>query len=83
MRWEQTPVSVAAVMHAPASAELKHAVTTRLVLYRDLPYAYLEMTVHGKPADSWPEAGRICLPIRAASPQFHLGRPGSIIRRNP
>jgi hypothetical protein len=79
LRWEQTPASVAAVMHAPAVAELKHAVTTRLVLYRDLPYADLEVTVHDKPADSWPEAGWICLPVRAASPQFHLGRPGSII----
>jgi hypothetical protein len=57
LRWEQTPVSVAAVMHAPADAKLKHAVTTRLVLYRDLPYADLEVTVHDKPADSWPEAG--------------------------
>ncbi len=79
LRWEQTPVSVAAVMHAPAGAELKHAVTTRLVLYRDQPYADLEVTLHDKPADSWPEAGWICLPVRAASPQFHVGRPGSII----
>ena len=79
VHWEQTPVSVAAVMHAPASAELKHAVTTRLVLYRDLPYADLELTVHNKPADSWPEAGWICLPFKIASPQFRLGRPGSIV----
>ena len=79
VRWEQTSVSVAAVMHAPAAGELKHAVTTRLVLYRDLPYADLELTVHNKPADSWPEAGWICLPVRASTPQFHLGRPGSII----
>jgi alpha-mannosidase len=79
VRWEQTPISVAAVMHAPAGADLKHAVTTRLVLYRDLPYADLELTVHDKPADSWPEAGWICLPVRAKTPQFRLGRPGSII----
>jgi hypothetical protein len=79
LRWEETPVSVAAVMHAPAAGPLQHAVTTRLVLYRDLPYADLELTVHDKPADLWPEAGWICLPVRAATPQFHLGRPGSII----
>jgi alpha-mannosidase len=37
------------------------------------------LTVHDKPADSWPEAGWICLPFKVASPQFRLGRPGSII----
>jgi hypothetical protein len=79
LRWEQTPVSVAAVMHAPPGSQVQHAVTTRLVLYRDLPCADLELTIHDKPADPWPEAGWICVPIRTASPQFRLGRLGSII----
>jgi hypothetical protein len=76
---EQTPVSVTAVMEAPADDHLSHAVTTRVVLYRDQPYLDLEVTLAHKPADPWPEAGWICLPVKAASPQFRLGRPGSII----
>jgi hypothetical protein len=79
LRIEQTPVAVAAVMHAAANSELPHAVTTRAVLYRDQPYLDLEVTVHNKPADPWPEAGWLCLPVKAAAPQFRLGRPGSIV----
>jgi hypothetical protein len=78
-RVEQTPVAVTAVMDSPAGKNLSHAVTTRVVLYRDQPYLDLEVTLHDKPADPWPEAGWICLPVKAQSPQFRLGRPGSII----
>ncbi len=39
----------------------------------------LEVTVHDKPADPWPEAGWLCLPFKVESPQFRLGRLGSII----
>jgi hypothetical protein len=79
LRVEQTPVTVTAVMEATADAQLSHAVTTRVVLYRDQPYLDLEVTLAQKPADPWPEAGWICLPVKAPSPQFRLGRPGSII----
>jgi len=48
-------------------------------MYRDLPFVDLEIALHEKPADPWPEAGWICLPFNAQQPQFHLGRLGSII----
>ncbi len=79
LRFEQTPVSVAAVMEAPAGRGVPNAVTTRLVLYRDAPFADLEMTLHEKPFDSWPEAGWLCLPFRVSKPRFRLGRLGNII----
>lgn len=76
---ETTPVSVTATMRAAASPNLSHSVTTRLTLYAAEPFADLEVTLHNKPADPWPEAGWICLPFKVESPQFRLGRPGSIM----
>lgn len=79
LRLERTPVSVVAVMEAQDGASFPKAVSTRLVLYRDLPFADLEITLEDKPSDSWPEAGWLCLPFKVDEPQFHLGRLASII----
>lgn len=75
----QTSVSVSAAMTSAARPDLPHAVTTRLILDADAPWADLEVTVHNKPADPWPEAGWICLPFKVESPRFRVGRPGAII----
>jgi alpha-mannosidase len=79
VRYEQSATAISAVMESKPSEQLKHGVTTRVTVYRDLPCVDLAVTLHDKPADSWPEAGWICLPISAASPQFRLGRLGSIV----
>jgi hypothetical protein len=68
-----------AVMEAPAGNGVPFAVTAQVRLDPNEPWFELEVTLHDKPADSWPEAGWICLPFKIASPQFRLGRPGSII----
>ncbi len=78
LSFERSPGAVAAVMRFPPSTALPFAVTTRLTLYADLACADLEITVHDKPADSWPEAGWICLPFKVDAPQFRLGRLGAI-----
>jgi hypothetical protein len=78
LSFAQTPVSVCAAMSSTARPDLPHAVTTRLILYADAPWADLEVTLHDKPADPWPEAGWICLPFKVASPRFRVGRPGAI-----
>jgi alpha-mannosidase len=78
LRFEETATAVTAVMDAAASTELP-AVTTRLILYRDQPWADLEITLHEKPFEPWPEAGWLCLPLNINTPQFRLGRLGSII----
>ncbi len=78
LRFEETAAAVSAVMEASATTNLP-AVTTRLVLYRVQPYADLEITLHDKPFEPWPEAGWLCLPLNVAAPQFRLGRLGSVI----
>jgi hypothetical protein len=78
LHFEETATSVNAVMDCAATTNLP-AVTTRLILYRELPFADLEITLHDKPYDSWPEAGWLCLPLNVNDPQFHLGRLCSII----
>jgi len=79
LRFEERPYEIVAVLHSPAGDGVPYAVTTRLVLYLELPYADLELTIHNKPKDSWPEACWICLPFQVEQPRFRLGRLGSIV----
>lgn len=51
----------------------------QLTLWRDLPFAEIELTVHDKPADPWPEAGWLALDFQIDQPQFRLGRLGAIV----
>jgi hypothetical protein len=76
--FEGNSVAISAVMESAATTNLP-AVTTRLILYRDQPCADLEITLHDKPFDPWPEAGWLCLPLNVTAPQYRLGRLGSII----
>jgi hypothetical protein len=78
LQFEETATSVNAIMQAAATTNLP-AVTTRLFLYREQPWADLEITLHDKPFDPWPEAGWLCLPLKVTAPQYRLGRLGSII----
>ena len=79
LTFEKGNCAITAVMSAPAGAGLRHAVTTKLTLYEQLPYADVEVTVHDKAADPWPEAGWICLPFKVNEPQFRLARLGAIV----
>ncbi|MCC6124057.1 MAG: hypothetical protein IT426_03780 [Pirellulales bacterium] len=51
----------------------------RIALHKDRPEATITVFVDDKPADPWPEALWICLPLTIDAPQFRLGRVGSII----
>jgi alpha-mannosidase len=79
LAFERSSLSTAAVMKSGPSTAVPHAVTTRVILYPDAPYVDLEMTLHDKPADPWPEAGWIVLPFKIEDPRFRLGRLGSIV----
>jgi hypothetical protein len=80
VRLEGGPLSASALIESgPEPGGLPYGVTTRLTIYSALDYVDLEMTIEGKPADPWPEAGWLCLPFKIAAPQFRLGRLGSII----
>ncbi len=73
-----SPVSITATMHSTPTAGVSHGVTTKAILYAGEPYLDLEVTLRDKPADDWPEAGWICLPVNVEKPQFRLGRLGGI-----
>lgn len=78
MRVGKSPMSAVATLECAPSAALSHGVTISAILYAGQPYLDLEITVHDKPADNWPEAGWVCLPVSARKPQFRLGRLGGI-----
>jgi alpha-mannosidase len=79
LAFERSPILAAAVMKSAPSPSIPQAVTTRVILYAGAPYLDLELTLHDKPADPWPEAGWIVLPFKVESPRFRLGRLGSIV----
>ena len=79
VRYSASTIAAEAVMEAPASEAVPFGVTTRYVIYAGEPFFDLEVTIHDKPADPWPEAAWICLPFDVDSPQFRLGRQGSIV----
>jgi len=79
LRIRQDAVATTATLNAAARPDLAHSVTTRFVLYRDLPCLDVELTVHHKPFDPWPEAGWLSLPLAVHNPQFRLARLGSIV----
>jgi hypothetical protein len=74
-----TPIGVSATLECPASPALPHAVKWTLALYRDLPWAILNVDITHKKEEGWPEALWVGLPFKIANPEFHVGRVGSII----
>ena len=73
------PVAAVATLSSKKSPSLPHAVTLKIALYRDLPWADIEWSIHNKTPDPWPEAGWLCLPFAIDQPSFRLGRLGAII----
>ena len=75
---EVTAIGAAVTLRANAGGDLPFAVTTRVILPANAPWFDLEVTIHDKPADPWPEAGWICLPVAAERPAFRLGRQAGV-----
>ena len=65
--------------NVPYQASWPTNVSLRVNAPQGLPYVELEITIHNKPFDSWPEAGWLYLPFKMDAPRFRLGRPGSIM----
>jgi hypothetical protein len=68
-------LSQTAVMDMPA--DVPHhvpATSLRVTLHRGQPYLDIELTIHDKAKDNWPEADWVCLPLKIDSPQFRVGR---------
>ncbi len=71
--------SVEATLRSESGHGLPYVVRLRVSLPLHRPSVELLLTLEGKPADSWPEAGWMCLPLNVDRPQFRLGRVGSIV----
>jgi len=79
-RSEQTAVSASVIYHAEPGNGLPHGVTIKAVRYRGFPFSDLEVTIHDKPSDPWPEAGWICLPSGAGWARIErLGGTGEVV----
>ncbi|MEI6677428.1 MAG: glycoside hydrolase family 38 C-terminal domain-containing protein [Mariniphaga sp.] len=72
-------VSVSAVMHFNATADLKHNYSLTFSLTENRPSIEMIWSINGKPADSWPEGGWISFPFNIDKPIFKLGRPGAVV----
>jgi hypothetical protein len=66
-------------MEAAPGDDLPYRVTTKVILYQNLPCLDLEVTLFDKPCDPWPEAGWICLPLKIEHPQFRLQRLAAVM----
>jgi hypothetical protein len=75
----QGPLAVTATLRAKPSDELPHEVALCVALYRNEPWVDLEWSIQDKPADPWPEAGWLALPLKVEPPGFLLGRTGSVV----
>jgi len=75
LRIENNAVSSIAIMEMPgAPANHLPATTLRVTLYRGQPSVDLELTIHEKAKDNWPEADWLSLSFKMASPRFCVGR---------
>lgn len=72
-------ISVTATMLFSASTDLPHDYSVTVGLHKNSPKVELTWSIHSKPADSWPEAGWISLPLNVHHPTFKLARLGAVV----
>ena len=73
------PVSQTAVMTAAPGGDVPHGVRLAVTLWRDRPCVDLKWSIKDKRADTWPEAGWLCLPLNVEKPVYRLGRLGAVV----
>lgn len=72
--------SIQGILVSPASVgEEKHTAGLKVILYDDLPYIDIKLSVVNKPATEESEAGWIALPFKTDRPEYRIGRLGSVI----
>jgi len=79
VRFSVGAVSASATMTAQANARVPHGVALTVTLYRGMSFVDVTWAIMDKKADSWPEAGWLCLPFKIEQPQFTLGRLGCVV----
>ncbi len=70
---------IVAIMRAEPTPELPYAVEIVVTLRSDSAFVDVACSIKDKPADPWPEAGWLCVPMNVAQPRFLLGRLGGIV----
>jgi hypothetical protein len=76
---KQDMSSATAMFHAEPTAEWPHSTFLHVGLLSNEPWIDIEWTIKDKPADPWPEAGWLALPLKVDAPKFLLGRTGSLV----
>jgi alpha-mannosidase len=75
---EREGKSIALHLSYLPTEQMPHEYSIRYRLVADLPYLEVGWTVHGKPAEPWPESGWLCFPLNIKNPSFKLARTGGI-----
>ena len=72
--------SIRGVLTPSASVgEEKHTAGLTVTLYENMPCIDVKLSVINKPATEEPEAGWIALPFKTKSPEYRVGRIGSVV----
>jgi len=74
MKLHHTITSAEVILFANAGGIIQSDVTTVISLPDNLPWIEIKVQLDNKKPDYWPEAGSIYLPVKAANPQFRIGR---------
>ncbi|MFA6240949.1 MAG: hypothetical protein WC655_08475 [Candidatus Hydrogenedentales bacterium] len=79
VRYSRDATFVSAIMRSEPTPEVPYSVKIAVTLPKDRPYVDVTCTITNKPADPWPEAGWLCVPMSVAQPRFLLGRLGGTV----
>jgi alpha-mannosidase len=79
MQIRKDAASVSAVMKAEPTSSLPHRVALTVTLHANQEFVEITLSIDGKEATPWPEAGWLALPMNVSSPAFKLGRLGAIV----
>ncbi len=78
MKLRRTTTSTDVALFANAGGLIQSDVTSVISLPDDLPWFEIKVQLDNKKPDYWTEAGSIYLPVKAANPQFRIGRLGAM-----
>jgi len=79
MTYQQDELKVQAVMYFDKNDRIPHDYNLIVTLYKGQPYVELHWAIHGKEAESWPEAGWIPFSFNIKNPSFKAGRLGAVV----
>jgi hypothetical protein len=79
VRYEQSNISVSAILKIKQTGKQQHEYIEIVTLYTGLPFVEIKWFIDNKPAEPWPEAGWISFPFNCKDPVFKVGRLGAVV----